>query len=150
MKLRIELVPDLPEDEIFIRCRKIDDTVQRIQSFLLEEAEQTERLVLYKGREEFHFPAKEILFFETNGESVYAHTVDDAYQVKYRLYELENALSKDFIRVSKSAILNIKHIFSMERNLAASSLVKFQNSYKEVYVSRLYYKELRRRLDERG
>ena len=82
------------------------------------------------------------LFFETDENGISAHTRTDAYQVKYKLYELEELLPRFFMRVSKSAILNTNHIYSINRNLTASSVVAFLNTHKQVYVSRYYYKPL--------
>lgn len=55
------------------------------------------------------------------------------------------------MRVSKSTILNINHIYSITRNLTSSSIVEFQNTHKQVYVSRHYYKPLKfKLLEKRG
>jgi DNA-binding LytR/AlgR family response regulator len=93
---------------------------------------------------------EDVLFFETEGERIYAHTTNDSYIVKYRLYELENILHRHFVRVAKSAIVNIRQIYSINRNLTTSSLISFFDSHKSIYVSRSYYLQLRKRLDERG
>ena len=53
------------------------------------------------------------------------------------------------MRVSKSAILNLNAVYSVEKNITASSLVRFQGTKKVVYVSRIYYKAMKQRLDER-
>ncbi len=150
MKIRIELVPDLQEDEVLIRCGRVDDTVQKIQQYILEQSSLAPKITFYKQNQEFYFPLGDILFFETEGENVYAHTVNDAYRIKYRLYELEAVLPRYFTRAAKSTIVNIMQVYSIARNLTASSLVQFINSHKQVYVSRYYYQELRRRLNERS
>ncbi len=90
------------------------------------------------------------MFFETSADGVYAHTKNDAYVVKLRLYELEKELPDSFMRVSKSTIINLSKIMSLQKNITSSSLVRFMNSVKEVYVSRMYYKELKLRLHERS
>ena len=73
----------------------------------------------------------------------------DAYKAKYKLYELEETLPRFFMRVSKSTILNTNHIFSIDRNLTASSVVAFTGTHKQVYVSRYYYKPLISKLEEK-
>ncbi|MDL2325417.1 LytTR family transcriptional regulator, partial [Ruminococcaceae bacterium OttesenSCG-928-A16] len=107
-------------------------------------------LVFYKQNQEFYFPLEEVLFFETEGEQVYAHTVGDAYRIKYRLYELEELLPRNFIRVAKSTIVNTAQVYSVTRNLTASSLVHFNGTHKQIYASRHYYKMLREKLNERN
>ena len=56
---------------------------------------------------------------------------------------------ESFMRVSKSAILNLNMVYSVEKNITASSLVRFMGTDKLVYVSRIYYKAMKQRLDER-
>ncbi|MBO7600422.1 MAG: LytTR family transcriptional regulator [Lachnospiraceae bacterium] len=87
-----------------------------------------------------------MLFFETSGEQVWAHTADEEFLVKYKLYELENMLPDMFMRVSKSTILNTAKIYSILRNLTAASKIEFYKSKKTVFVSRFYYKELKNKL----
>lgn len=80
---------------------------------------------------------------------LHAHTRDGIYRIRSKLYELEETLPGSFMRVSKSAILNVHHVYSIERNLTASSIVQFQGTHKQVFVSRHYYKALRERLEEK-
>lgn len=150
MKIRIELVDDLTEDEVLIRCGRVDDTIQKIQQYILEQSSFNSKMTFYKENKEFYFPLENILFFETDGEHIYAHTANDEFRIKHRLYELDELLPKYFVRASKSAIINILQVYSITRNLTASSLIQFKNSHKHEYVSRHYYKELRQRLNERS
>jgi len=150
VKIRIELVSDLAEDEVLIRCGRVDDNIQKIQKYILEQTTSNSKIIFYKQNQEFYFPLDEVLFFETEGEYVYAHTAADSYKIKYRLYELEETLPRNFVRAAKSAIVNITQVHSITRNLTASSLIQFINSHKQLYVSRYYYRELRQRLNERS
>jgi DNA-binding LytR/AlgR family response regulator len=56
-----------------------------------------------------------------------------------KLYELEQALPRSFLRVSKSAILNTAKIYSIAKNLAGPSVVGFRGSHKQISVSRRYF-----------
>ena len=150
MKIRIEVVGDLSEDEVTIRCGRVDDTIQKIHQFIIDQTQSGKKITFYKDNQEFYFPLEDVLFFETEGEYIFAHTANDAYRIKYRLYELEEMLPKDFARAAKSTIVNIRQVYSITRNLTASSLVKFVGSHKQVYVSRYYYNELRQRLNPGG
>lgn len=150
MKVRIELIDDMTEDEVLIRCGQVDDTIQKIHRYILEQSLSCSKMIFYKQNQEFYFPINNVLFFEIDGEHLYAHTANDDYRVKYRLYELDDILPRNFVRASKSTIINIMQVYSITRNLTASSLMKFVNSHKHVYVSRHYYKELRQRLNERS
>ncbi len=149
MKIRIELDAHISEDELVIRCRQIDETVKKIQQYASEISSRAAMLIYYKNNQEYYLPNEDILFFETDEGGVYAHTTDDVYRIRQRLYELEDILPQDFVRISKSAIINVRHILSISRNLSASSQIQFHKSHKQVFVSRYYYKTLKQRLDER-
>lgn len=149
MKVRIDIDENSEEDEVIIRCRRLDEKVQKIYKNLMDMTKESGYLVLNKENTEYYVPLDEILFFETTESCISAHTADNMFETKYRLYELEELLPGCFMRVSKSTILNLNHIHSITRNLTASSVVMFIGTYKQVYVSRYYYKPLKCRLEEK-
>ncbi len=73
---------------------------------------------------------------------MFAQTRDMFLESEYKIYELEQLLPHNFMRISKSAIVNMDYIYSITRNLTASSLVEFAGSDKTVLVSRGYYRAL--------
>lgn len=149
MKVRIDIDENLKEDEIIIRCSNLDERTQQIYDTFIDITKESKHLILYKGNVEYYFPLENILFFETMDHCISAHTVDNVYTTTYRLYELEELLPGYFMRVSKSTILNLNRIYSISRNLTASSEVRFMGTHKQVYVSRYYYKSLKCRLEEK-
>lgn len=146
MKIRIELDSSIAEDEVVIRCAELTEEVQRA---LADVVAEKQRFVVYRGDTEYYLPMEDILFFETEDKVICAHTSENVYQVRHRLYELEEFLPGYFMRVSKSTILNSNKIYAIHRNLTASSLVEFQGSHKQVFVSRYYYKPLKNKLEEK-
>ena len=149
MKIKIELDESLSEDEVLIRCRGLTEQVTEIQKAVSEVVNTSQRFVFYRGNTEYYLALDEILFFETDGDGINAHTRDNIYQTKYKLYELEDLLPGCFMRISKSSIVNTNHIYSISRNLTASSVVAFAGKHKQVYVSRYYYKPLVNKLEEK-
>ena len=144
MKIKIEIDESLSEDEVLIRCRGLTEQVTEIQKAVSEVVN-----TFYRGNTEYYLALDEILFFETDGDGINAHTRDNIYQTKYKLYELEDLLPGCFMRISKSSIVNTNHIYSISRNLTASSVVAFAGTHKQVYVSRYYYKPLVNKLEEK-
>ena len=149
MKIRIEIDENLIEDEVVIHCASINEEVTKVQKAISEVVNASQKLVFYKDATEYYLGLDEILFFETDENGISAHTRKDVYQTKYKLYELEDLLPGFFMRVSKSTILNTRHIYSINRNLTASSVVAFSGTHKQVYVSRYYYKPLISKLEEK-
>lgn len=149
MKVRIEFEENLNENEVIIKCSQIDNTIQKIQKAILEITTDTQKMSFIKEDKEYYLSLDEILFFETNDNFIYAHTANDTYRVKYRLYELEEVLPHNFLRISKSTILNLKQVYSINKSLTSLNIVQFYRSHKQVYVSRYYFKQLKDRLGER-
>lgn len=149
MRIRIEIDENLIEEEVIIKSSSLNEKVQEIQSVLSELSKKQKQIVFYKEGFEFYLTLADVLFFETDGKEIYAHTANDIYLIKYRLYELEEILPGYFMRVSKSTILNIRCIYSINRSVSTSCTVQFKNTHKQVYVSRYYYKPLRNRLEEK-
>jgi DNA-binding LytR/AlgR family response regulator len=149
MKIKIEIDEGLQEDEVLIRCRGLTDEVAQIQKSVSDVVNAGQKYVFYKGATEYYLQLDDILFFQTEGDVIHAHTKDDIYETKYKLYQLEEMLPGFFMRISKSAILNTNHIYSITRNLTASSTVTFAGTHKQVFVSRYYYKPLISKLEEK-
>lgn len=149
MKVRIEIEPALLEDEVLIRCRRVDEHVVKLQELAADTGKQNSCIALQRGETKYFVPLSEVLFFETEGKLVQAHTATEMYISEYKLYELEESLQGSFMRISKSTIVNLDHIYSITKNLTASSVLEFYGTTKKVYVSRNYYKALSERLAER-
>ena len=147
MKIKIEIDESAAEDEVIIRCRGLTKQVAAVQRAVRDVTNASEKILLYKGNTEYYVTLSKILFFETDENGISAHTRDEMYQTRYKLYELEDMLPGVFMRVSKSTILNTDQIYSIDRNLTASSVVAFLNTHKMVYVSRYYYKPLTQKLE---
>ncbi len=148
MKVRIEIDADATETEVVIKCKEINQDIIDIQKRLLEER-TAEGITLRSGEKEYFISLDEIYFFQTEAGILQAHTFDKVFDTNYKLYELEEKLSGQFMRISKSTIINLNHIYSITKNITASSAVEFDKGHKTVYVSRNYYKVLVERLEER-
>lgn len=150
MKVHIEVTDGLTESEVVIRCAQVDEHIRQLCRLLREQDGTAPKIVFYKENREYYFPPEDVLFFETEGEHVYAHTENDAFRTHLRLYELENLLPRAFVRMAKSTIVNTEKIYSVTRNITSASLIQFSGTHKQIYASRYYVGELRQRLQERG
>ena len=148
LKIRIEMFEGVQE-EVGIRCREITPEIIRLQQLLSGNSDRSNQFLVYKGDTEYYLNVNDIIFFETDGNAVMAHTRDDVYETRRKLYELEELLGGRFQRISKSAIVNVDKVYSIKRNVTSSSAIEFQGTHKQIYVSRAYYKILREKLEEK-
>ena len=110
MKVKIEIDESLQEEEVVIKAPSLNEKVQRIQEVIHDMSKSSKTMIFYKGQVEYYLSLDDILFFETSDHHIHAHTKNDMYQIKYKLYELEEMLPGNFMRISKSTILNVKKI----------------------------------------
>ncbi|MFQ6173448.1 LytTR family DNA-binding domain-containing protein [Streptococcus anginosus] len=146
MKIRVELDSNLEEAEIVIKVPRFDEQIERIQRSLKEVAKPS--ILFYKDTSEYYVDLADILFFETEGNKIFAHARNNAYEVKLKLYELEECLPRYFCRISKSTITNIKAIYSLEKSFSGTSSIRFYDTHKQVHVSRHYFQFLKEKLSE--
>ena len=147
MRFRTE-VCEGANDEIIIVCQRRSNEIKRLERIIEGALGADAEMVLLLGDAEFFIPQSEILFFETESGKVTAHTRERMYYAKSTLLQLEDTLSQDFIRVSKSCILNAREVSAISHNITGNGEVLFRNTNKKVYVSRGYYKELKTKIYE--
>jgi DNA-binding LytR/AlgR family response regulator len=143
MKLRIEISDECTADEVIVRCKEKDETVNRLEAAFWEIVKRETHLALFDGSAEHYVPMRDILFFESNGKTTTAHTADSSYSSDMRLCKLEKILDRSFFRVSKFCIVNTSKISSISKSIPGSGEACFFVSKKKVYVSRTYYKALK-------
>ena len=151
MKLHIEIDPSAPEElEVTLRCRRRSaqtDHIEQLLSDALQGNSSPHLLLLTSGDTEYFIPQQSILFFETDGQGkVTAHTVNDIYYTAFKLFELEASLPSQFMRVSKSCILNTAAVCALSHSITGSGEVMFEGSEKKVYISRAYFKVVKEKI----
>ena len=105
MRVRIEIEPELPEDEVIIRCRKVEEHILKLQQMAVDSGPGDSCIALQSGDTKYYVPLAQLLFFETEGKLVQAHTADRLYLTDRKLYELEESLPGSFMRISNPRLL---------------------------------------------
>ena len=126
--------------QVIIECRKADDEVMKLKNHIeLFDNKLTARL----EDKTFLINPTDALYFESVDDRTFLYTADKVYEIRHRLYELEEILSdRDFIRISKSQIVNINCIKSLMPELNRSLSATLSNG-EILTVSRRYVKSLR-------
>ncbi len=145
MKIKTEINSKYSEIELHICHNEINDEVKNISSELhmmydksfIGTDERGNRLVLRPG---------EIVAFYSEGQRVIALGEKERYIISSKLYELEEELIKTyFMRISKSEIVNIRKIRSLDMSISGTIRIIMKNGH-ETYVSRRNVSKLKERL----
>lgn len=146
MKFRLEQDANCTETEILLRFSSKTEEIEKLEKLIAQFLNQNEKIVGFQEEKEFFLSPKDILFFQTEENFLFAHTSNNFYLTKYKLYELEEKLPPFFQRISKSTIVNTEKVLSSQRELNGSALLSLFNSNKTIYCSRNYYAELKNKL----
>ena len=149
MKINIDVDDSLQQDMITIHCREIPDEILELQRLLSQKQTGGQKISAYIDDTEYYVDVKTILFLEADGNYISVQTAKSIYRVRQKLYELEELLPRDFLRVSKSTIVNTELIASIKKNITGASEISFRNSTKKAYASRNYIKALIEIMDEK-
>jgi DNA-binding LytR/AlgR family response regulator len=143
MKITIEDLPDGGEDEIIIRCKQVDEHLLKLVYAL--KAGQ-EKLTVTRGTDILQVMPKEVFYFEAVDNKVFLYLEKDVYETKQKLYELEERFrGTDFVRVSKSVILNLSKVKSLSPAFNGRFEATMKNGEKLI-VSRAYVPVLKEKL----
>lgn len=148
MKIKIELDDALNDVEVVIKTPNLNNDVVLIKDLVEQALQKNKEIIFYKGSAEYFIPLSNILFFETDNTRVLAHTKDDFYEVKFKLYELENIIPNHYCRISKSSIINLRAIYSLTKSFSGASVASFLGCEKSAHISRHYYKIVKDKLTE--
>lgn len=143
MKIIIEQIGQEEEEQILIRCRSVDDSIVALAKEL---EKRRERLTVREGERIMQVDPSDVYYFEAVDNKVFLYTKEKVYETKSKLYELEEQFGyTNFIRVSKSVILNLSKVesFYPEFNGRFEALMK---NKERVLISRQYVPELKKRL----
>lgn len=142
MKIKIESIEAQEEEEIIIRSNHIDE---KILSLIQTIKNQREKLsgVLQDGSIKLLNP-EDILYFESVDNKVFAYTFDQVYEIKLKLYEIEEKFQHtDLVRISKSMILNLSKASKFIPSFGSRIEVLLINQEK-VIISRQYVSNVKK------
>lgn len=124
-----------------IQCIQMSDEIIRLKKHI-ELFDQ--KLQAKKESTQYFISTTDVLYFESVDNHTFLYMQHDVMKIKQRLYELEYFLShKDFIRISKSLIVNINKISSLRPELNRTILVTMCNG-ERLYISRRYVPSIRK------
>ena len=129
------------EEEVVIYSHQRNSLVEQIESLVNS---QEIEITGYKEQETVKLDLSEIFCFICENNKVYAITEKEKYKIKLRLYQLEEKLPHNFVKLNQSCIGNVKKIQRFNASFGGSLSVEFKNGYKD-YVSRRQLKIVKER-----
>ncbi|TCZ78222.1 LytTR family transcriptional regulator [Paenibacillus albiflavus] len=143
MKVSIEEISLDREEEILIRCHEVDAEIHEI----VDKLTMDHLIILGYHEDHVHrIKLSDIYYFEAVDGKVFMYSKDQVYEVKQKLYELEELCNEHkCFRASKSTILNIAKIAHIHPSISGRFEAVLDNG-ERIVISRQYVPVLKNRL----
>ena len=142
MKLELNIDEKVKETLVVVSANKIDKEVQNLINYI---EYSSEYLIGIAEDKASIIDIDEIIRVYIEDRKTFVVTLKDKYVVKKKLYEVENMVTRNFIKISQSEIANIKFIKNLDFSNTGTIVIKYKNSDIS-YVSRRMIKEFKLKL----
>lgn len=130
------------EEEVIVYAHEKTKLIEDIEKLVNENGFE---LIGYTDREAVKLDLADVYCFTVENNRIYAVCEHEKYLLKARLYQLEEKLPENFIRINQSCIANIRKIRKFDASFSGTLTVVFRNGYKD-FVSRRNVKKVKERL----
>ena len=142
MRIVIEQPQDGEEDLVIFRCRNISSEFFAQPRTI---SPQDNMMIAYIGSEIHRVNYDDIFYFETVDNKSFIYCLNEVYEAKQKLYEIEALDVEDFLRISKSTIVNLSKIKTLTPSMSGRLDASLHNG-ETVVISRQYVSALKKKL----
>ncbi len=145
--MKFKLIITKEEESITLCVHKRTPLTDKIEELVNNNEISIEGININGYLEKDIVPLKleEISRFYAEEDKCYASVDSKTYQIKKRLYQIEEILPSYFIRINKSSIININFIKRFNTSWTANVFVELKDGVR-VYISRRQLKIVKERL----
>lgn len=143
MKFRI-VIDKEKEEEVVARVHVRTPLIDELEELVTSD-KNAEEIIGYDEDAIIKLCVKDVeAFYIEEGKTYAAYSDKKRYRVKLHLYELEAILPKDFKKINKSNLANMKHIVRFKTSLNGAVDAEFKSGFSD-YISRRCFATLKRR-----
>ncbi len=142
MKVELNIDEKFKEILVTISTDKINDEVQELVNYI---EYKEDYLVGIADNQVCVIDISDIIRVFVEDRKVFVVTTKGKFIVKKKLYEMNNLLTKDFVKISQSEIANIKFIKNLDLSIRGTIVIVYKNSDIS-YVSRRLLKDFKTKL----
>lgn len=141
MKVLIRRILKKEEEQVIIECVEVNPEVKDIRNYVLSKGMELSGITQDQHMEKFSL--LNVYYFEALDEKVFAYTKDRVYEIKMRLYEVEQKYAAShFVRCSKSVVLNLMLLENISPALNGRFFAHMKNG-ERLMISRQYAQKMK-------
>lgn len=135
---------EIQESSAIIKVNELSEDVKKAVNYL-ENLETRDVLTVKDNAKLKVINIDDIYLIKSVDKKIKVFSETHEYSTNKKLYELENILNKNFIRISKSSIVNIKKINNITPSFKGTLIISLKNNLKD-NISRKYLKDFKKKL----
>ena len=143
MKVNIDISAEYGEPFAVIHTDKVTEEIQRMIDIFSNS--ETPVTALQNEEDIVVLQPKDIYMVRVENGDTVIYGAKQKYRSRKRLYELALQLGKQFMQISKTTLINLSYMDSIEPGFSGTLLLKLKNGDKD-YVSRKYLPEFKKYL----
>ena len=143
MKVNIDISAEYKEPFAVIHTDKVTGEIQRMIDIFSNS--ETPVTALQNEEDIVVLQPKDIYMVRVENGDTVIYGEKQKYRSRKRLYELADQLGKQFMQISKTTLINLSYMDSIEPGFSGTLLLKLKNGNKD-YVSRKYLPEFKKYL----
>jgi len=143
VKVSIDISPEYKEPFAVIHTDKVTDDIQRMIDIF--SSSETPVTALMNEEDIIVLQPREIYMVRVEDGDTIIYGQKLRFRSRKRLYELSSQLGKQFMQISKTTLINLSYMDSIEPGFSGTLLLKLKNGCKD-YVSRKYLPEFKKYL----
>lgn len=141
MKYKL-IIDETKDEELIITCHHKREVFDQIEQLITNMDAQ---LIGYENEDIVILNYDDVVCFVSDNNKVFALVGKHKYLIKKRLYQIEEQLDLNYVRINQSCIANIKQISKFSASFNGFLQVHFKNGYSD-YVSRRELKNVKERI----
>ena len=143
MKVSVDISPEYTKPYAVIYTNQMTEDIRRVIEIF--GANETPITALQNEEDIVVLQPKEIYMVRVEDGDTVIYSERNKYRSRKRLYELSQQLGKQFMQISKSTLVNLSCMDSIEPGFSGTMLLKLKNGCKD-YVSRKYLPDFKKYL----
>jgi DNA-binding LytR/AlgR family response regulator len=143
MKVRLDISEEYKEPYAVIYTDRVTDEIRRVMDIF--SGDRTPITALQNEEELIVLQPEEIYMVRVENGDTIIYGEKKKYRSRKRLYEIGRQLGKQFMQISRTTLINLSYMDSIEPGFGGTLLLKLKNGCKD-YVSRTYLPEFKKYL----
>lgn len=150
MKINTNISSEFKETSITINAPELTKEIQNLLQYVSHINEMPNQIMASENNKIYFIDLERVICFFSKDKYNYVRVKEGTYQIKQKLYELEDSLrGKDFIRISNSCLIHINQVECFDTSVLGTILVRLKDGTQET-VSKRRVGQIMKLLRERG